>query len=213
VTTDHTKRRRALAAAIRQLSNVFVTSDMADADLDAATKSLGDLARQFVADDVVDRRKRRGRSFFNVPRVDDDPQEQSLFEDSAFSGRSNPMATNARFWVDNDVAHMVVIFDAVTEGAHDRVHGGVVAGLFDELVGAMISSLREPAFTVQLNVRFREGTPLGVPVEGTARITGRDGRRISLTAEMHSGEHVVAEAEALFLTVNPEQFGGPGRHL
>ena len=65
------------------------------------------------------------------------------------------------------------------EGAPGRAHGGMVAALFDEAMGFVLSIACTPAFTGRLTVTYRAPVPIGVPLEFRARLTGRDGRKLS----------------------------------
>jgi acyl-CoA thioesterase FadM len=81
-----------------------------------------------------------------------------------------------------------------------------VAALFDEAMGFVLSITCTPAFTGRLTVTYRAPVPVGVPLEFRARLTGRDGRKLLMAAEAHHGEVLLAEAEALFVAVDPERF-------
>ena len=63
-----------------------------------------------------------------------------------------------------------------------------------------------PAFTGLLSVTYRNPTPLGVLMVGHARATEWKGRKITMTAEMHAGDLLIAEADALFISVDPDHF-------
>jgi acyl-coenzyme A thioesterase PaaI-like protein len=207
---EHLKRRRRVAASLRRLNNYFVTSDLDDQGLDAMATTLDELATSMTPVDVAVRKKLRGRSFFRAPRHGDDPLDQSLFEDSPFSGASSPISNAVRFWMDGDVAHCEAVLDAIVEGAHERSHGGVVAGLVDELMGVVISHLQEPAFTGELKIQYRAATPIYKPISGQAQLVKRDGRRLYLEASLEAEGRTIVEATALFILVDVNQFGGPG---
>jgi hypothetical protein len=204
----HLEQRRRVAAALRRFNNIFVTSDLDDRGLERTLAQLEEISAQFIPMEINERRRVRETSFFSVPSRSDEADDQSLFEDSPFSGRSSPISHHACFWVEDEVAHMVATLDASAEGAHDRAHGGIVAGLIDELIGLMVSYYQQPALTAQLNISYRAGAPINLVIEGTARLVEREGRRFSLIAELHHGDTTIAEGEALFVTVNPEQLGG-----
>jgi hypothetical protein len=61
------------------------------------------------------------------------------------------------------------------EGAPGRSHGGVVAALFDDVFGFLLTLVVEPAFTGELTVRYEAGVPIGVPLTCRVRITERVG--------------------------------------
>jgi hypothetical protein len=50
----------------------------------------------------------------------------------------------------------------------------MVAALFDEAMGFVLSINCTPAFTGRLTVTYRAPVPIGVPLEFRARLTSRD---------------------------------------
>lgn len=65
----------------------------------------------------------------------------------------------------------------------------------------------DPAFTGRLVVHYRAPTPLGRDLVCRAREVTRDGRKITMTGELHDGEVLVAEAEGLFVVISRERLG------
>lgn len=194
------------ATAIRRLSHSLVATraDMATlAEIAAVATALAD------ALDAQERRSHpfKGTAGFSMP----EPHAQGerpkhLFSDSIVSGRANPMGMEASLWKEGDEAVMEVTLGPAFEGAPDRAHGGVMAALIDELMGQVLGIIGTPAFTGRLTVTYRNPTPLGTLMVGRARATEQRGRKITMTAEMHAGDRLIAEAEALFIAVSPEQF-------
>lgn len=93
-----------------------------------------------------------------------------------------------------------VVLDASFGGGPGRAHGGVVAGLFDEALGRANTAAGLNGMTVALEVRFRAGAPLGVPLRVTARCDRVDGRKRFSSGELWSGDTLVAEAHAVYVT-------------
>jgi len=144
---------------------------------------------------------------FSMPEPHaEDEAPKALFSDSVVSGKANPMSIGASLWKDGDEALMRVTLGPAFEGAPGRAHGGVMAALIDELMGQVLGIIGTPAFTGRLTVTYRNPTPLGVELVGRARATEWRGRKISMTAEVYAGDTLIAESEALFISVNPEQF-------
>ncbi len=101
-----------------------------------------------------------------------------------------------------------VRLDRLREGPPGNAHGGVVAGLFDEVMGAAQRLTgREGGVTVRLRVRYRRLTPLDTDLIFRAWIEDDRSRRVSVKAEcvladMESDRSgVTAQAEAIFLRV------------
>ncbi|MDH3706479.1 MAG: PaaI family thioesterase [Acidimicrobiia bacterium] len=86
------------------------------------------------------------------------------------------------------------------EGPPGSVHGGYLAGLFDDLLGACLGLVDGPSgVTGRLTVRYRRPTPLDHPLELTARPVDVRARRLVARAQCLVDGRVTAEAEALFV--------------
>jgi acyl-coenzyme A thioesterase PaaI-like protein len=180
---------------------------------------LADLAAQIDALlPVVERAPARTHAFLSQGigffaarlRADDDvtgPQ-RSVFPDCMVSGKANPMGMEADLSMEGEEAVMRVTLGAAFEGAPERAHGGVVAALLDETMGLVLSIAGSPAFTGRLSVTYRAPTPLGVPLTARARLARRSARKLTITAELRSGDTLLAEGEGLFITVDPSHFLG-----
>jgi acyl-coenzyme A thioesterase PaaI-like protein len=89
------------------------------------------------------------------------------------------------------------------EGPPNGVHGGYVAGLFDDVLGATQSLLEGPTgLTGTLQVRYRNVTPLDTELRFVAWVHHVSGRRIQCRATCHAGDVLTAEAEALFVRID-----------
>lgn len=89
------------------------------------------------------------------------------------------------------------------EGPPAAVHGGYLAGLFDELLGA-VQGLADGGggFTGRLTVRYRTLTPTDEQLTFAGWVASENGRRILTRATCHAGEVLCAEAEGLFVRVS-----------
>ncbi len=130
----------------------------------------------------------------------------STFQDSVVSGLANPMGVAARLWRDGDEAVCQVTLGTAFEGAPGRAHGGIVAALIDETMGVVTSISGTPAFTGRLTVTYRAPTPVRQPLEIRARLAGRSGRKLTITAEVRAEGQLLVEAEALFIAVDLDHF-------
>ena len=86
------------------------------------------------------------------------------------------------------------------------MHGGVIAEVFDELLGAASIVAGNPGMTGTLTVRYRKPTPLRTDLRLEARCVERDGRKIIVRGAIYHGEVLTAEAEGIFIIVRPAQF-------
>jgi acyl-coenzyme A thioesterase PaaI-like protein len=129
---------------------------------------------------------------------------------SPVSGRSNPMAPPVRLHVvegRNDAAgeHRIegeVTFGPAYEGPPGHVHGGLVAAMFDELLGfAQLS----PGFTAYLHVNYRKPTPLNTPLRLAAWVESIDGRKRLVRGECYADDVLLTDAEGLFIAPRDDE--------
>ncbi len=88
------------------------------------------------------------------------------------------------------------------EGPPHGVHGGYVAGMFDEVLGATQRMMEKPGVTATLTVKYRHITPIEEELLFRAWVTEEVGRRIVAKATCHAGDTLTAEAEGLFIKVD-----------
>ena len=89
------------------------------------------------------------------------------------------------------------------EGPPQAVHGGYIAGLFDELLGAVQSlSKTGTGYTAKLEIKYRSLTPIDEELIFAGWILESSGRRITVRGQCAHGEKICSEATALFLKPN-----------
>jgi len=88
------------------------------------------------------------------------------------------------------------------EGPPYGVHGGWVAALFDDLLGAAQAQTVSPGVTAILTVRYRDITPLDQELDFEAWVEQDRGKRIVARATCHAGHKLTAEAEGVFVRVD-----------
>jgi acyl-coenzyme A thioesterase PaaI-like protein len=198
--------RLGTADVMRRLGHAIVAHDLDDRAFDRITATVEELLA------LVEGAPARERS---TPDMNGDlfvvPPPQggargSHFSDCIVTGPANPMGVAAQVLRDGDDAVLRATLGDAFEGAPGRAHGGMVAALFDETMGFVLSITCTPAFTGRLSVTYRAPVPIGVPLEFRARLTGREGWKLLMNGEARNGDTILAEAEALFVAVDPERF-------
>ena len=99
-----------------------------------------------------------------------------------------------------------VTFGAAYEGPPGCVHGGYVAAVFDELLGATQSLSGDQGMTAHLGVDYRRPTPLGAPLRLEGWLDRREGRKIFAKGALYSGDELTAEADGLFIAFDSAKF-------
>jgi hypothetical protein len=92
-----------------------------------------------------------------------------------------------------------VTLSATYEGAPLTAHGGVVAGLMDDMLGNAQRVAEVAGYTGTLKVIFRAPTPTYTPLQLEAWVERIDGRKIFLLGTLHAGETLCAEAEGIYI--------------
>ena len=92
-------------------------------------------------------------------------------------------------------------------GRNGAVHGGCIAQLFDSLLGYTAFKLTRSLYqrTAFLHVDYRAIVPIEAELQVDAGVDRVDGRKMFLTGRLLNGEAVLAEANALFVKLNPGQ--------
>lgn len=91
------------------------------------------------------------------------------------------------------------------EGPPHGVHGGWVAALFDDLLGATQGLAQRRGVTARLTIRYRHITPLDEELRLASWIELDRGRRLVARATCHAGDTLTADAEGLFVHVDFNQ--------
>jgi acyl-coenzyme A thioesterase PaaI-like protein len=107
-------------------------------------------------------------------------------------GGTNPRGLGVRFEVDSGVVvgHWVPHRDHC--GYNDRVHGGVMAALLDEVMGWAPSVLkRRFCVAAEIIVRYLKPLPIGRPVTVRGELTADRGRVLESRGEIVDGEGTV----------------------
>lgn len=107
---------------------------------------------------------------------------------------------------DGDRVIGTTTIDERHEGAIGFAHGGALATLLDDAMGAMLFALERPAVTARLEVDYRKPAYLHQPLEVTAWSEGIDGRKLRLASAIKTNGEVIAEGHALFIQVDVDHF-------
>jgi len=187
-----------LATAMRRVTTAMVGLALTDADIEAATVAVATVA------DRLERVAGPGRR----PRAQPDPagNAQEFFPTSPIIGFANPVAPPVVVEAVNGQVRGSAYFDYPYEGPPTCVHGGVIALVFDELLGAANIIAGYPAMTGTLTIRYRKPTPLRTPLRLEARFVSRDGRKVRTQGAMYHGDVLTAEAEGIFIELIPQRF-------
>ena len=211
--------RAALAAAVRRLGNAILGRELDPDQVEVMTGQLSAMADAIEQRPTVTKaeslfRRNRVASFVETGRWPEPPPDGAELEfdpASVVGGELNPFGMGARYYRRGDEAVGFATLGSCFEGPPERVHGGVICAIFDEVMGSVFRATGTPsAFTGELTVRFEAPAPLETELEFRARRVASKGRRQLLEGEARSPEGRFATASATFIEMKPEHFPTAG---
>ncbi|MEM7285420.1 MAG: PaaI family thioesterase [Actinomycetota bacterium] len=212
---DDLPDRKASAAALNRLSHALVRHRADPRVLRVIAREADRLAAEIEREPVRERRMEllehpdfeAALDGSLAELVHEDSAFVDAFSDSPVSGSANPLSIGLRIGRDGDEAVGKVTLAPGWQGAPGRSHGGVVAAIVDEVLGALLPMIGAMAFTGELTVRYTAPCPLGEELTFRARVAGHEGRKLYLECEgQDAGGVVFAEARSTFITIDLEQF-------
>lgn len=190
--------RLELADATRRLISESLTT-VADSD------AIGEATRLVAAASALLAGLPHGREYESAEAsVTGDPHT-SVFV-SPFVGSLNPLAPPLYVDMDDDQIVATGVFGDQYEGPPGYVHGGVIAAVFDEVLGFAQSLSGRPGMTGRLTIHYRSPTPLHTELRIDGRVDRVDGRKIFTIGRLFHGDTLCAEAEGLFISMDPQRF-------
>ncbi|MEI7887237.1 MAG: PaaI family thioesterase [Actinomycetes bacterium] len=135
-----------------------------------------------------------------------DPEWYAFFDHSPFIGLANPLSPPVELEYAVDKVLGRVTFGSAYEGPPGCVHGGYIAAVFDEVLGSAQSLSGEQGMTAHLGIDYRRPTPLQVPLVFEGWLDRSEGRKIYARATLHAEGELTAEAGGLFIAFDTEKF-------
>lgn len=110
----------------------------------------------------------------------------------------------------NEIVAIVKFGDSLNGFPH-VLHGGITSTIFDNTFGWLFFALGIPsAMTANLTVNFRKPLPENSLVLVRARLDGREGRKIFMSASLENIDgNILAESTSLFITLTPVEPASP----
>lgn len=191
--SEEWEARRRVADAIKQLTDVLVTS----------TPSAEQMAH------IAGQLETTAEEFSRAPRIHGKLNWISSGEHGSFgqinqelsplTGLSNPLSPPVKIWVDGDTVRGSCSCGWAYEGPPGSVHGGYVAAIFDQFLGMGQTISGQAGMTGYLHVSYHRRTPLNKDLVLEGRMLKHDGRKVLMAAEITADGAVTARCEALFV--------------
>lgn len=191
--SEHWEAKRRLAQALRDLTEVLLTSTPEVSEMNEIAERLELQARQFAKSE-----RRYGITAFAEDGRHGGYAEVN-HELNAIAGLSNPLAPGLNMWFEDEVALGKVTCGHGYQGPPGHVHGGFVAAIFDQFLGMAQIMGKTPGMTGSLTVRYLRPTPLHQELTLRAELDRVEGRKTYMRATMYAGEVQTAACTALFV--------------
>lgn len=185
--------KRRVAQALKQLSEVLVTSTPPIPELHEIAEELEQTAQRFASCPRL-----YGRLEF-LEEGTHGSFGQLAHELNPLAGLSNPIAPPINMWIKDDRAYGKVTVGWIYEGPPGTLHGGFVAAIFDQFLGMAQLIGKQPGMTGTLSVRYHNRTPLNTELRLEAWVEKIEGRKTIIKGEMYAGETLTASCEGLFV--------------
>ncbi|MEH6551187.1 MAG: PaaI family thioesterase [Pseudomonadales bacterium] len=210
VTDSRTQQHKALTQSLHDLIQASQIT-LVDEQLLAQAQELVSRAEAILAADTYGGPYSTGGMSNGPIPIEFDYQDLSLcMPYSPISGRHNAIAPKIHmFTVDKSVAG-TAFYEASHAGPPGCVHGGIIAGLFDELLAMANIVNGFGAFTGSLEIQYHRPTPLGVELTLEAECESIRGRKVISVGRIKCGNTVTAIAKGLFIKPKSGELDIPG---
>jgi len=187
--------RERLADVLRRLIEHAVVSDVPD-------EAVVEIAEQL--ERIDERLSAFPHSRFRPRALPDFNDLQATFRGDPIMGEHNPLAPPVMVERDGETIRGKVNLGAAYEGPPGYVHGAIIAGIFDMLLGMANIASGNPAMTGTLKIKYLRPTPLHTDLAFETRTDRVDGRKVHTKGTLHVDGEPTAEAEAVFVRIRME---------
>lgn len=195
--------RRALAAAARRANHAIRVSGLEPDELADIARELDLLADRLAKVEVPGPHCQVVLGEMTMAELpgEDVVRPERVFPYSPVIGPLNPISPPAELTVTEDrtVVGTVVLGTAYNGPPWDLVHGGVIAEVFDELLGVAAMVGAGGGFTGRLTIHYRKPTPINQELRLKGWLEDVSGRKLVARGELYHGDVLTAEAEGLFI--------------
>ena len=189
-----------LGAAVRRLGHAAIGHESSREVMEAAAAELERVAERLEADP----RRVRDLSHFgkSLQTVAQDGERLASHLGRPGSGAGSPHGLDMVVHRDGDRIRACFVFGPADEGPPQRAHGGLVAMAFDDALGFVLNMHQIIAYTGQLSVSYKAGSPLQTPLEITAWLDRRERRKLFIESELREDRPdapLIATCSAIFI--------------
>ncbi len=203
--------REELAAAVRRLVELTVTSTPARGALKAAAARVDAVCDELSAAVPDDGPEPVGRHVEMPGGSDGTPDLVASMPFDMVIGTCNPVAPPIEIWLDPPGASGRTVFTPQYEGAPGCVHGAAIAAAFDIVLTAANVAAGAAGPTVELKIRYRRPTIIGIESTFESWVTEVTDRRTFSTGHLLQDGVVTVEATGEFVNLSRERINAMHR--
>ena len=139
--------------------------------------------------------------------VDDSGRRYAFADHNCFAcGRDNAIGMRLKIELGEGVARTTWVGGHDYVGWSDKLHGGIIATLLDEVMAWAPSSYDSWAVTAEMSVRYRSPALPGETLEATGRVVERRRRIYRVAGEVRGADgRLVAEGTGRYLGASPSE--------
>jgi uncharacterized protein (TIGR00369 family) len=137
--------------------------------------------------------------------VDDDGRRYAFADHNCFAcGRENPIGMRLHIELGEGTARASWTAGDDFVGWSDKLHGGIIATLLDEVMAWAPSSFDSWAVTAEMTIRYRSPAAPGEELSAEGRVTERRRRIYEVRGEVRGGDgRLIAEGKGRYLGASP----------
>ncbi|WP_419845812.1 PaaI family thioesterase [Candidatus Poriferisocius sp.] len=196
--------RLALTEAARRVLNAVRVTTATGSSLTEATELLERAATLVEAEQMKGLHQQGVMGELTASFESRDPM--AFFPFSPIIGRLNPASPPVELWAEGEEVHGRMNLSPVYAGPPGLVHGGIIAEIFDELLGVVNVVNNKGGYTGTLKVVYRRPTPLLREIRLRAWPSVEEGRKLYASGEMVCDGTVTATADGVFIRANRQLF-------
>ncbi len=201
------QKRRDIANSVRNIASHLIRMEASDAELSQYAKAFADLEQKLSLHDKVN----MGELFKKMINVEASADDILMAHDyNILDGKSTVVGFPLETWIEGDRVKGWAKAPLPFQGPPQRVHGGMVAAIFDVLLAQTQAIAKVMGFTASLEITYHAATPLDTEVQLEAWVEKVDGRKLYNYGEIRVDGKLCASAKGLWISPKTGMLGMNG---
>lgn len=198
------QKRRDIAKALQNMASHIIRMDANDEQLSQYLVELNAIEQRLKAQGKID----TGELFKKMINVEASGDDVLMGHDyGILNGKASAIAFPMDTKIVGDRVHGTAFVPLPFQGPPMRVHGGIVAAIFDVLLAQTQAIGKVMGYTASLEITYKNATPLETELELEAWIEKIDGRKMFNAGEIRANGKVCATAKGLWIQPKSSLFG------